>query len=731
MDRRDFLKNVGVAGTAVGLTGLTSGVVSAKAYGARNDLLAKRQGKVVYHSCLRNCADRCLLKFYVQNGRMTYVEGAEEQRKTGSCPCVKGLTYVQYTYSPDRILHPMERVGPKGSGQWRRISWDDAYARIATRFQQIIAEDGPNAILPYSYSGNYGAIGMYGAAERFWNKLNARFLDRYVCAYSGTYGVFSALGTSDGPDPEDTVFSDLYISHGWNEAATNVHYLKYINIARDKGAKVIVINPIRTPLASQADLHIQLKPGTDVHFMAAAMKHMVDNNLHDMAFIQRHTSDFDALLEQLKSVDIAQSLKICQVSQSDFLQFIELYTSAKLAHWRLGYGIVRNYTGGRIARAACLLHAVGGHYGKIGNGLTYDNMQAWGGGNHDKVRAKHLRTNHGVEHTNITELAKALDPVNPTSYGKPSQLVKAMLFYNGNPAAMAPDAQKVLEHMKREDLFVVGFDFNMHDSMDVCDLILPSTTQFETSDVIGSYGFYDVQVCEQVIEPLGESKSNWTFFRELAKAMGYTDPEFDDSNDDMIRQFLDTDNPFYNGISYERLMKEKFVKVQDQRPYFGEAKYNTASGKLEFKSQYMADHGFHPVLDLGLVEDWMSDEERKLPFRMVSPAMIQRMNCEFYNVKYIRNFPAYTITIHPEDARERGIADNDKVRVYNHRGEVFLTAVLSSQVDRGVVLTIKNNLRRFNPNGSNTCTNIITTDRLADLGGCSAYHSTNVAIEKA
>ncbi|MEC4727148.1 molybdopterin-dependent oxidoreductase [Shewanella sp. D64] len=731
MDRRIFLKNVGIAGAAAGLSGLVPGIVNAKNYGARNDLLIKRQGKVVYHSCLRNCADRCLLKFYVQNGRMTYVEGAAEQPKTGSCPCVKGLTYVQYTYSPDRILHPMERVGVKGSGQWRRISWDEAYSKIATRFKKIIAEDGANAILPYSYSGNYGAIGMYAASERFWNKVNARELDRYVCAYSGTYGVFSALGTSDGPDPEDSIYSDLYISHGWNEAATNVHVLKYINKARDNNCKVIVINPIRTPLASQADLHIQLKPGTDVHFIAAAMKCMVDNNLHDMDFINRHTVDFDAVVEQLKTVSIEKSLQICQVSEEDLLKFIELYSTAKLAHWRLGYGIVRNYTGGRIARAACLLHAVGGHYAKIGNGLTYDNMQAWGGGNHDKIRAKHLRTDHDVEHTNITELAKALDPVNPTSYGKPSQLVKAMLFYNGNPAAMAPEAQKVLEYMQRDDLFVVGFDFNMHDSMDMCDIILPSSTQFETSDIIGSYGFYDVQVCEQVIEPLGESKPNLTFFSGLAKAMGYTDPEFDATSDELIRQFLETDSPFFEGITYDRLMKDKFVKVVDQRPYFGSAKYNTTSGKLEFKSQYMVDKGFHPVLDLGLVEDWMGEKERKLPFRMVSPALIQRMNCEFYNVKYIRNFPAYTVTIHPEDAKEQGIADNDQVRVYNHRGEVFLTAVLSSQVSRGVVLTVKNNLRRFNPNGSKTCTNIITTDRLADLGGCSAYHSTNVAIEKA
>lgn len=733
LNRRSFLQSVGAAGATASLSGLVPGVTNAKVRGENRDIMAKRQGDTVYHSCLRNCADRCLLKFTVQNGRATYVEGAAEQRKTGTCPCVKGMTYIQYTYSPDRILHPMERVGAKGSGKWRRISWDDAYAKIADRFKSIIEEHGSQAILPYSYSGNYGAIGMYGAAERFFNKINARYLDRYVCAYSGSYGVMSALGTSNGPDPEDSVYSDLYISHGWNEAATNVHYLKYINIARDKGCKVIVVNPIRTPLASQADLHIQLRPGTDVHFFAAVMKYMIDNDLHDKAYIKANTKDFDALVKQLKTVSIDECLRISNVGNDDFMEFVKLYTEAKLAHWRLGYGIVRNYTGGRIARAACLLHAVGGHYGKIGNGLSYDNMQAWGCGDHDKVRAKHLRTNHDVGHVNITELAKALDPVNPIAYDKPCDPVKAMLFYNGNPAAMAPDVNKVLAHMKREDLFVVGFDFNMHDSMDVCDIILPAATQFETSDIIGSYGFFDLQVCDQVIEPLGESKSNWTFFSELAKAMGYTDPEFDETNDDMIRQFMSSDSPHLvnANIDYDRIMKEKFIKVWEQRPFLADGKFGTESGKIEFKSKYMEKKHFHPVLDLGQVEDWMIPEERNLPFRMVSPALIQRMNCEFYNVKYIRNFPAYTVTINPSDAAARGIKDNDKVRVFNHRGEVFLTAVVSDQVDTGVVLTVKNNLRRFNPNGSQTCTNMLTTDRLADLGGCSAYHSTNVDIQKA
>ncbi|QYJ97913.1 molybdopterin-dependent oxidoreductase [Shewanella alkalitolerans] len=730
MNRRTFLQGVGASSVVGSLSGLMPGIASAGERGGAPDKLLKREGEIIYHSCLRNCADRCLLKCHVQNGRMTYVAGAEEQRKTGTAPCIKGHTYVQYTYAPDRILHPMARVGAKGEGKWRRISWDEAYKTISDRLKKIIAEDGSDAILPYSYSGNYGTIGMYGAGERFFNKLNSRILDRNVCIHAGLHGVESAIGTAMGPDPEQVIHADCYISYGWNEPATNVHFIKYINQARDKGTKLVVVNPVRTAMASQADLFVQIKPGTDVHFCAGVMKYLIDNNLHDMEFIEKNVLGWEDLQEQLKEITLDEVVRVTGVPLDTLKKFAHMYADSKRVMMRLGHGLQRNINGGRICRAIAIMQAVAGQYGKLGNGLVYDNGQALIGGNCSLVKGKHLRTDPNATHVNITEIAKALDPVNPTAYGKPSNLVKACIFYNGNPAAMAPDADAVLRHLKREDLFLVGFDFNMHDSMDVCDIILPSSTQFEADDVIGSYGFQYVQVCEKVIDTLGESKDNWTFFRELAKHMGFTDPEFDDTNHDMIRQFLQTDDPFFEGITYERLMKEKSIKI-DVGIYFDDGKYPTASGKIEFHSEMLKEEGYHPVLDFGLPEDEMIASEKALPFRMVSPAIAHRMNCEFYNVEYVRNYPAYMVTINPEDAAKLNIKNGDKVRLSNFRGEAFLTASVSTQVNPGIVMTVKNNLRRFNPNGSNTCTNILTTDTLTDLGGCSAYHSTNVALEKA
>ena len=279
LSRRTFLKGVGSVSAAAGLMGLIPGTAQAvESIGANPVLLNKRAGKRVYHSCLRNCADRCLLRFSVQNGRMTWVEGADEQYKTGTCPCVKGLTYVQYTYAPDRILHPMVRIGPKGSHKWRRISWEEAWKILVDKTKETISKYGAEAILPYSYSGNYGMIGMRGM-DRFFIKLRASYLDRLVCIAAGALGCKMTQGTTEGPDPELIPTADAYISWGWNETCSNIHVLKYVNELRDRGGKVISVNPNRTPLSSQADIWLQPKPSTDAWVCVGAIKYLIE---HDM-----------------------------------------------------------------------------------------------------------------------------------------------------------------------------------------------------------------------------------------------------------------------------------------------------------------------------------------------------------------------------------------------------------------------------------------------------------------
>lgn len=731
IDRRTFLQGAAASTVLSSLSGLTPGIVHAKQLGANTGLLAKRNGDIVYHSCLRNCAARCLLKFRVQDGRMTYVSGAEEQAKTGSAPCLKGQSYVQYTYAADRILHPMERVGNKGEGKWRRISWDEAYSKISSRFKQIIAEHGSEAILPYSYSGNYGAIGMSASGERFWNRIGSSILERKVCTYAAYDGLESLYGTFLGPDPEDVLLSDVYLTWGHDEVVSNTIAIKLINQARDRGTKLLAVNPQRTPLCSQADIYLQPRPSTDVQLCAGIMKYLVEKDLVDHKFIAEQTLGYDALLQRLNEISYDEIEKITGVPRAKMFEFAKVLGENEKTMLRMGYGFQRNYNGARMSRAVAMLLAVTGNFGKRGNGLIYDNVHAGGGMNQHQASGKYMRSNPNAQRINMTELAKALHPTHPTSHDKPSKPIHGMIIYNGNPVVVAPDTNAVIEGMKREDLFVVGHDMVMTDSLQYCDIILPASSQFETDDIVGDYHGYYVQVCQKVIEPLGESKCNWTFFKELGQAMGFEEPAFKASNDDIIRELLTTDSPYYKGASYERLMKDKYIKLDIPQPVLADGKYDTPSGKIEFSSQLMADAGFHPVLDWGLPEDEMEAREKSLPFRLLSSGVPQRVNSSFYNVKYIRAIPAYYVKINPEDAKTYGIKNNDRVQLSNHRGNAKFVAMVTTGVPQGTLMSPKCNWLRLNPNGTEGCTNSLTTDRLTDMGGCSAYHSTRVSLAKA
>ena len=703
LTRRYFLQGIGASAVLGTLTGLApTKALAMNSYGANTSLLAKRAGTIKYSSCLRNCADRCLMKFSVQNGRMTYVRGADEQYKTGSCPCVKGLTYVEYTYAPDRILHPMVRVGEKGSHKWRRITWEEAWDILIKKTNEVIEQYGSEAILPYSYSGNYGAIGMRGA-DRFFNRIGSSILDRLVCTEAGVWGYGSVQGTTDGPDPETIPNCDYYVSWGFNETVSNVHGIKLINEARDKGAKVLAVNPNRTPICSQADIYLQPKPSTDAWVATGVMKYLIAHDMIDHDFLKNCCIGADQAIAKVNSVDWKDIERVTGLTQKQIEEFADVYGRAERIIIRAGYGMQRNY-----------------------------NVRPITGMNLNLGRGNYLRKGK-QQHVNMTDLDMALKAENPTTENRPIKPIHLLVIYNGNPVAVSPNVNAVIENLKRKDLFVVGFDMVMTDSLEYCDLILPASTQFETDDIIGDYHSWYVQICEKVIEPVGESKPNWDFFAEWGRRMGFKDQAFRDTPKDIIRQFLQTETPWYQGITLERLEKEKFIHLDmpESVPVRSGGKAETESGKIELYSNIMKKAGFDPVIDLTLCEEEMPEEEKNLPFRLLSPGIPQRVNSSFYNVKYIRAYNAYECEVNPEDAKRLGIKSGDKVRLNNQRGEAFFVARVTTRVAPGVVRTAKCNWRSTNPYGQNTNTNSLTTGKLTDMGGCSAYHSTRVNLSKA
>lgn len=742
ISRRTLLQGTGAMAVVGSLSGLIPETAHAmNSLGAKPELLNKRAGTVKYHSCLRNCADRCLMKFRVQDGRMTYVSGAEKQAKTGTCPCVKGLTYVEYTYAPDRILHPMERIGEKGSHKWRRITWEEAWAKLITKTKEVVAKYGPEAVLPYSYSGNYGAIGMHASGERFFNRLGASYLDRLVCTEAGVWGYGSVQGTTDGPDPDEIPNCDCYISWGFNETVSNVHGIKLINQMRDKGGVVLAVNPNRTPICSQADVYLQNYPGSDAWVATGVMKYLIAHDeTIDHEFLDKCCIGADKVFEKVNSVKWEDIERVTGCKRAEIEKFAALYGKSKNCIIRGGYGMQRNYNGARMTRAIAIMHALRGMFDRPNAGIIYDNVRSITGMNNFDGRGNYFLTGK-EQHVNMTDLDQALKAKNPTSqnlidnHTTPPQPIKPIhlfFFYNGNPVAVSPNVNQVIENLKRDDLYVVGFDMIMTDSMEYCDLVLPASTQFETDDIIGDYHGWFVQICEKVIEPVGESIPNWDFFAEWGRRMGFKDQAFKDTSFDIMRQLLNTKAPWYKDVTLERLQKEKWIKLPypSSVPVRSGGKCGTESGKIELYSEMMKRAGFDPVIDLGLCEDDMPEVEKKLPFRLLSPGIPQRVNSSFYNVKYIRAFNAYECEISPEDAQKLGIKMGDRVRLTNQRGEAYFIARVSTRVRPGVVRTAKCNWRSTNPYGKNN-TNTLTTSRLTDMGGCSAYHSTRVNVEKA
>ena len=742
ISRRTLLQGTGAMAVVGSLSGLIPETAHAmNSLGAKPELLNKRAGTVKYHSCLRNCADRCLMKFRVQDGRMTYVSGAEKQAKTGTCPCVKGLTYVEYTYAPDRILHPMERIGEKGSHKWRRITWEEAWAKLITKTKEVVAKYGPEAVLPYSYSGNYGAIGMHASGERFFNRLGASYLDRLVCTEAGVWGYGSVQGTTDGPDPDEIPNCDCYISWGFNETVSNVHGIKLINQMRDKGGVVLAVNPNRTPICSQADVYLQNYPGSDAWVATGVMKYLIAHDeTIDHEFLDKCCIGADKVFEKVNSVKWEDIERVTGCKRAEIEKFAALYGKSKNYIIRGCYGMQRYYNGARMTRAIAIMHALRGMFDRPNAGIIYDNVRSITGMNNFDGRGNYFLTGK-EQHVNMTDLDQALKAKNPTSqnlidnHTTPPQPIKPIhlfFFYNGNPVAVSPNVNQVIENLKRDDLYVVGFDMIMTDSMEYCDLVLPASTQFETDDIIGDYHGWFLQICEKVIEPVGESMPNWDFFAEWGRRMGFKDQAFKDTSFDIMRQLLNTKTPWYQGITLERLQKEKWIKLPypSSVPVRSGGKCGTESGKIELYSEMMKRAGFDPVIDLGLCEDDMPEVEKKLPFRLLSPGIPQRVNSSFYNVKYIRAFNAYECEISPEDAQKLGIKMGDRVRLTNQRGEAYFIARVSTRVRPGVVRTAKCNWRSTNPYGKNN-TNTLTTSRLTDMGGCSAYHSTRVNVEKA
>ncbi len=708
--------------------------------------------RVVHTACPHDCPDACSVLVTIEDGRATRVEGNPDHPVTRGFLCAKVAKYLDRVYSPDRLLYPMRRIAAKGSAgpeAFQRISWDEALGEIAARLKATAEEFGPESILPFSYGGTLGVIHGNGMDRRFFHRLGASQLDRTICSEAGGVALASVNGAKYGVPPEDYTHARYIIAWGANIHGTNIHLWPFVEEARRKGAKLVVIDPFRTRTARLADWHLAIRPGTDVALALGLINYIIENDLYDAPYVAAHTIGFEELRKRAAEYTPERVAAITGLGAAEITRLAREYATTSPAIIRLNYGVQRSENGGMAVRAITMLPAVTGAWKRQGGGLTLSTSGTFAINKAKLHRADLMTANLGrpARTLNMNQLGKLLTDATLTPP------VKALFVYACNPAAVCPNHNLVVEGLKRPDLFTVVHEQFFTDTTDYADIVLPATTFLEQKDLVTSYGHLHLQLSSQAIEARGESCSNAELFRRLAAVLGLDDECLRASDDDLIDDVLSVDvrandvrakdapdndasTPGYKflaGITRQALEHEHSIALNVPRHdgvYLPFANgFATASGKAELYSEALAAAGLDPVAAyIAPTESRYSEQARLYPLELLSRKHDNFLNSTFCNLpgqqKMERRFE---LQMNAVDAEARGIGDGDALLVRNGRGEVRLRARVDNSVPPGVVSAYLD-WARSAPGGKNI--NALTSDRLTDMGRGATFYSALVEVEK-
>jgi anaerobic selenocysteine-containing dehydrogenase len=678
--------------------------------------------ETVHSVCALDCPDCCSMLVQVENGRATRLRGDPNHPVTRGFLCGKVAQYLEREYSPERLLHPHKRVGAKGEGRFERISWDEALDTIAARLTNVSRQHGPEAILPYSYGGTLGMLNGAGMDRRFFHRLGASRLDRTICATAGGAGLTAINGNRYATEPEQFRLSKLIIAWGANIHGANVHLWPFIVEARRSGAKLVVIDPIRTRTAELADQHLTINPGSDLALALGLMHVIIGEKLYDADYVERYTNGFDALRKRVESYPPERIAALTGIAAGDIVHLARDYATTRPAAIRLSYGVQRSEQGGTAVRAIAALPALVGSWREAGGGLQLSTSHAFQfnrAGLEMPELQNHSALGREARIVNMSLLGKALTELD----GPP---VKAMVVYNSNPAAVAPDQNVVLRGLRREDLFTVVLEQFQTDTADYADILLPATTFLEHTDVYFSYGHHYLPLARPALPAPGEARSNVDTFRALALRMGFDDACFRDTEDDMIRTLLGSGHPFLDGITLERLEREHFVRLnvaQDDQPFlpFAQGGFGTPSGRCEFGAETLE---YTPPVESRFGEETL---RAKYPLELISSKNDDSMNSTFGNRPGV-DADTSILHLHPADAEPRAICTGDRVRVFNDRGSLLLKANVNGMVQAGVARAPSTRWPKRASDARNV--NVLTSDRLTDLGGGPTFYNCLVQVER-
>ena len=701
--------------------------------------------RVVRGACPHDCPDTCAFIYDVKNGKLVDVTGDPDHPMTRGGLCVKLNGFAEHHYNPNRLLYPMRRTGPKGSGQYERISWDDALAEIKRRWTDITATYGSQAIMPHAYLGHQGTLNGLTAGDAFFNRLGSTVAEKTYCESGSSTAWIMTVGPSGGLDLESLAYAKYIIVWGMNMISTNLHAWPFILEAQKKGAKIVVIDPVRTRTAKQADWHVAIKPGTDGALALGMMNVIIAEGLVDYDYVEKYTLGFEELKERAANYPPERVAEITGIPAADIQKLAREYATTQPAAIRQGVAIERSRGGGQAIRAITCLPALVGAWRHVGGGTA--EMPIWEFPTRfDRIcRPDFIKP--GTRVINELDLGSALNgemPLDPP--------IKSLFVYNSNPVSQAPAQAKIVQGLQREDLFTVVSELFITDTARYADILLPSTMQGEQYDLMVTWGHLYMMLNQPAIAAPGECIPNVELFRRLAKTMGFDDAYWDMTDDEMLLDFYDWGSPQLQGITLDLLKQKGYMRLNvgdpDKRVPHAEGNFKTPSGKCEFKASAAANgnfvvpvwrsmyEGMQPGEPIDPLPDYIPPYEllgsnpelaKRYPLSIVSPKPHAFLNTQYGNESRQRGRQGeQKILIHPTDARQRNIGEGTAVRVFNDRGAFEGLAELSEDLMPGLVMANVGYWPSLNRSG--TSVNSISSDKHCTFGQAGSYSDNLVEV---
>ena len=701
--------------------------------------------KKYFGACPHDCPDTCAMLYEIKDNKLARVSGNPIHPMTRGGLCVKLKNYEERHYHPERLLYPHKRVGKKGKKEFERITWEEALKTITDKWKNIISEYGPQAIIPYSYLGNQGLVHGLNGGDSFFNKMGATVCERTFCGEGSCTAWLSTVGPTAGLDPESYIHSKYIVIWACNSVSTNLHHWTIVKDAKKKGAKVVVIDSYKSRTAKEADWHICPKPGTDGALAMALINHIIYNNLTDLEYINKYTNGFDELKVHVYEKTPEWASNITGISINDIKKLGTEIATEQPVGIRIGVALERHNGGGQTIRAVTCIPGLTGAWKHVGGGITQ--FPVWEHPYKFDVICRPDWIPKGTRVVNALQIGRALLGENIDK----NIPIKSMMCWNANPVTQAPETEKIIKGLERDDLFLVSAEHFISDTASYADILLPATMGAEHEDMILSWGHLYLTYNEKCADSPGEAVPNYEIFRRLAKLMGYDEEQFSWSDEECLKNYVDWSAPASEGISLDYLKNNGFARLnvgcKDTRAPHKEGNFPTTSGKCEFiiknAKNFVAGpfrqmyDDYQPGEDLPELPDYVPPNEskhtnpdlaKKYPLNIISPKSHAFLNSCYANMSDKQNVQGdQFVLINELDAKRRNIENGDKVKVFNERGSFEGNVKITDDVDEGIVVATLGYWRQLNTTGT---VNSISTAKLADMGNAPTFSDNLVDVSK-